>query len=60
MINGALGLGDTSVEGRISTGATVAGFIPGLGTGAAIVSLGLDASKIYDAQSACVDSGKYD
>jgi hypothetical protein len=60
MINGALGLGDTSVEGRISTGATLAGFIPGLGTGAAAVSLGVDAYKIFKAQSACVDSGKYD
>jgi hypothetical protein len=60
IINGAFGLGDTSVEGRISTGATVAGFIPGLGTGAAAVSLGVDSYKIYKAQSACVDSGKYD
>jgi hypothetical protein len=60
MINGALGLGDTSVKGRISTAATVAGFIPGLGTYAAGVSIGVDASKTYDAQSACVNSGKYD
>ena len=59
-INGALGLNDTSVAGRISTGATLAGFIPGLGTGAAAVSLGVDAYKINKAQSACVDSGKYD
>ena len=59
MINGALGLGDASVEGRISTGATLAGFIPGLGTGAAAVSLGVDAYKINKAQSACVDNGKY-
>jgi RHS repeat-associated protein len=58
-ISGALGLGDTSVKGRISTGATIAGFIPGLGTGAAAVSIGVDASKTYDAQSACVDNGKY-
>jgi len=60
MINSALGLGDRSVEGRISTGATLAGFIPGLGTGAAAVSLGVDAYKILKAESACVDSGKYD
>ncbi len=59
-INGALGLGDTSVRGWISTGATIAGFIPFLSTGAAAVSIGVDASKIYDAQSSCLDSGKYD
>ena len=60
MIGGALGLGDTSVEGRIQTGLTVVGFIPGAGTGAAAASLGVDAYKIYKAQSACVASGKYD
>ncbi len=60
MINGALGLGDTSVKGRISTGVTVAGFIPGLGTYAAGVSIGADLSNINDGQSACVASGKYD
>ena len=59
-VSGALGLGDTSVKGRISTGATLAGFIPGLGTYAAGVSIGVDLSKTYDAQSACVDNGKYD
>jgi hypothetical protein len=59
-INGALGLSDTSVKGRISTGATIAGFIPFLSTYAAAVSIGADASKTLDAQSACVDSGKYD
>jgi RHS repeat-associated protein len=43
VIGGAFGLGDTSVEGRISTGLTVAGFIPGLGTAAAAGSIGVDA-----------------
>lgn len=44
-ISGAFGLGDTSVQGRISTGLTVAGFIPGLGTLAAGASIVDDAIK---------------
>jgi hypothetical protein len=44
-IGGALGLGDTSVQRRISTGLTVAGFIPGLGTLAAGASIVNDAIK---------------
>jgi hypothetical protein len=42
-IGGAFGLGDTSAQGRISTGLTVAGFIPGLGTLAAGASIVNDA-----------------
>lgn len=60
LLSGALGLGDTSVAGRISTGATLAGFIPGVGTAAAGVSLGVDAYRINKETSACVASGKYD
>jgi hypothetical protein len=60
LISGAFGLGDTSVEGRISTGATVAGFVPVLSTGAAVVSLVIDAHKTSKAQDDCVDKGKYD
>jgi hypothetical protein len=44
-IGGAFGLGDTSVQGRLSTGLTVAGFIPGLGTLAAGASIVNDAIK---------------
>ena len=60
LLSGALGLGDTSVAGRISTGATLAGFIPGVGAAAAGVSLGVDAYRINKETSACVASGKYD
>jgi hypothetical protein len=42
----ALGLQDTSAKGRISSLATIAGFIPGLGTYAAGVSIGVDLSNI--------------
>lgn len=52
-IGGAFGLGDTSVEGRISTGLTVAGFIPGLGTAAAASSIGVDGYKTWKAVSQC-------
>jgi hypothetical protein len=45
VIGGALGLGDTSTQGRISTGLTVVGFIPGLGTLAAAASIVNDAIK---------------
>ena len=44
-IGGAFGLGDTSVQGRISTGLTVVGFIPVLGTLAAGASIVNDAIK---------------
>ena len=44
-IGGAFGLGDTSVQGRINTGLTVAGFIPGLGTLAAGASIVNDSIK---------------
>ena len=53
LISGAFGLGDTSVEGRISTGLTVAGFIPGLGTAAAAASIGVDGYKTWKAVSQC-------
>jgi RHS repeat-associated protein len=53
LISGAFGLGDTTVEGRISTGLTVAGFIPGLGTAAAASSIGVDGYKTWKAVSQC-------
>jgi RHS repeat-associated protein len=53
LISGAFGLGDTSTEGRISTGLTVAGFIPGLGTAAATASIGVDGYKTWKAVRQC-------
>jgi len=38
-VNGLAGLGDTSADGLISTGLTVAGFVPGLGQVAAGLSV---------------------
>lgn len=52
-IGGAFGLGDTSVDGRISTGLTIAGFIPGVGTAAAAGSIGVDAYKTVKAVRQC-------
>lgn len=52
-IGGAFGLGDTSVQGRLSTGLTVAGFIPGLGTLAAGASIVNDAIKTRMAVANC-------
>jgi len=52
-ISGAFGLGDTSVEGRISTGLTVLGFIPVLGTATAAASIGVDGYKTWKAISQC-------
>ena len=52
-INGAFGLGDTSIEGRISTGLTIAGFIPGVGTTAAAISIGVDGYKTLKAIKQC-------
>jgi RHS repeat-associated protein len=53
LIAGAFGLGDTSVQGRISTGLTVVGFIPGLGTLAAGASIVNDAIKTGMAVANC-------
>jgi RHS repeat-associated protein len=53
LIAGAFGLGDTSVQGRISTGLTVAGFVPGLGTLAAGASIANDAIKAGMAVAKC-------
>ncbi|HEX3942411.1 MAG TPA: hypothetical protein VHX11_13075 [Acidobacteriaceae bacterium] len=52
-IGGAFGLGDTSAQGRISTGLTVAGFILGVGTAAAAGSIGVDAYKTAKAVWQC-------
>ena len=57
----ALGLQDTSTRGRIGTLTTIAGFIPGLSTYAAAVSIGyVDLPNINDDLNGCVASGKYD
>ncbi len=53
LIAGAFGLGDTSVQGRLSTGLTVAGFVPGLGTLAAGASIVNDAIKTGMAVAKC-------
>ena len=52
-ISGAFGLGDTSVEGRVSTGLTVAGFIPGLGQIAAGAEIVVDFAKTGMAIAKC-------
>jgi hypothetical protein len=52
-VNGLAGLGDTSPEGLLSTGLTVAGFIPGLGQGAAIGSILIDTYKTAKAIRKC-------
>jgi hypothetical protein len=52
-VNGLAGLGDTSAEGLVSTGLTVAGFIPGLGQAAAVGSLGVDVYKTVRAIGQC-------
>lgn len=60
MINLAFGLDDTSAAGRISTAATIAGFIPGAGTIAATASLAVDAYKVNKQTNDCVAKGTYD
>ncbi len=52
-ISGAFGLGDTSPMGLASTGLTIAGFIPGLGSGTAVLSMALDAYKTGEAIAQC-------
>ncbi len=52
-VNGLAGLGDTSPEGLLSTGLTVAGFIPGLGQAASIGSIIMDTYKTAKAISQC-------
>ena len=44
-VNGLAGLGDTSTTGVLSTGLTIAGFIPGLGQLASGASIVLDVAK---------------
>lgn len=51
--SGLSSLSDTSPEGLLSTGLTVAGFIPGLGQIAAGGALILDAYKTVNAVSKC-------
>ena len=53
MVNGAFGLGDTSVDGLISAGLTIAGFVPGLGQGAAVFSIFHDAYVTAKAVGQC-------
>jgi RHS repeat-associated protein len=52
-VQGLAGLGDTSPEGLVSTGLTVAGFIPGLGQAAAVGSIGVDVYKTVKAIGQC-------
>ena len=52
-VRGLNGLFDTSPQGLISDGLTVAGFIPGLGQGAAVLSMVNDAIKTGIAISKC-------
>src|SRR5579884_2029287 len=53
MVNGAFRLGDTSVDGLISTSLTIAGFVPGLGQGAAVLSIFHDAYVTAKAVGQC-------
>lgn len=50
---GLVGLTDTSPTGLVSTGLTIAGFIPGLNDAAAVGSIGLDLFKTAKAIGAC-------
>ena len=52
-VRGVAGLFDTSPEGLLSTGLTVAGFIPGLGAGASTLSLFHDIYVTAKAVSQC-------
>ena len=52
-VNGLAGLGDTSTTGLLSTGLTIAGFVPGLGQGAAIGSILVDTYKTAKAIGQC-------
>ena len=52
-VNGLAGLGDTSPEGLLSTGLTVAGFIPGAGQVASIGSIIVDTYKTAKAIGQC-------
>jgi hypothetical protein len=45
VLGGAFGLGDTSPQGKLNTAFTIAGFVPGLGTFAAVASIVNDAIK---------------
>jgi hypothetical protein len=50
---GLLGLFDASPQGLISTGLTIAGFIPGFNDAAAVGSIGLDIFRTAKAIRAC-------
>jgi hypothetical protein len=52
-VQGLNGLTDTSATGVLSTGLTVAGFIPGLNDAAAGLSIALDIYKTAKAISQC-------
>ena len=52
-VQGLNGLGDTSVEGVVSTGLTVAGFIPGAGQVVAGLSVGWDVFRTAKAIEQC-------
>jgi hypothetical protein len=51
--NVAYGITDTSPTGVATTALGIAGFVPGLGQGAAALSLGLDTFKLANALSIC-------
>ena len=51
--NVVYGISDTTAAGVASTALGIAGFVPGLGQGAAALSLGLDAIKLANALSMC-------
>ncbi|MGC1783101.1 MAG: hypothetical protein WA708_11320 [Acidobacteriaceae bacterium] len=52
-VQGLNGLTDTSGSGLLSTGLTIAGFIPGLNDAAAVGSIGLDLFKTVEAIRQC-------
>jgi hypothetical protein len=51
--SGLAGLSDTSPEGLLSTGLTIAGFIPGVGQAASGLSIALDIFKTAKAVIHC-------
>jgi hypothetical protein len=52
-VHGLAGLGDTSPDGLISTGLTIAGFIPGLGQATSVLSIFHDAYVTAKAIGQC-------
>ena len=53
LVGGAIGLADSSAGGRVSAGLAVAGFVPGLGSGVAVVSMAFDGYRVWKEIDQC-------